>query len=74
MVIYVIIVAVVETIAVFIGFQLDTIMPTLSVPLALGMFFGVLAGGWYLAVYITEHWFPERVRALPPKTAVDTAK
>jgi hypothetical protein len=61
MAIYVLIVAIVETIAVFLGFKLDEIMPALSVPLALILFFGVLAGGWYAAVYITERWFPDPV-------------
>jgi len=63
MAIYVLIVAIVETAAVFVGFQLDKTFPALSVPLALILFFGVLAGGWYLAVFITERWFPEPVPA-----------
>lgn len=67
MAIYVIIVVIVETLAVLIGLQLDKTLPQLSVPLALGLFFGVLAGGWYVAVYITERWFPDPVPALPPK-------
>jgi hypothetical protein len=66
MAIYVIIVVIVETIAVLLGLQLDKTVPLLSVPIALGLFFGVLVGGWYGAVYITERWFPDPVLTLPP--------
>ena len=67
MAIYVVIVVFVETIAVLIGLQLDKTIPALSVPLALVLFFGALAGGWYLAVYIVERWFPDAVPAIRPK-------
>jgi hypothetical protein len=71
MAIYVFIVLIVETIAVMVGLQLDDVLPVISVPLALVLFFGALSGGWYLAVYITERWFPDPVEpALPLKARV----
>ncbi len=67
MAIYVVIVVIVETIAVLIGLELDKTIPALSVPLALALFFAALGGGWYLAVFIVERWFPpEPVPAVPP--------
>jgi hypothetical protein len=56
MAVYVLIVLVIEAIAVRIGLYLDTWAPTFTVPMALGLFFAVLALGWPLAVYITERW------------------
>ena len=54
---YVAIVIMVGFVGVQIGFQLDRLVPTLAVPLGLGLFFGVLIVGWPIAVFITERWF-----------------
>ena len=64
--IYLFIVIIAESIAVMIGLELDKTIPSLSVPLALVLFFCALTGGWYLAVYITERWFPDPVLTIPP--------
>jgi len=72
MAIYLLIVTIAESIAVMIGLELDTTIPSLSIPLALMLFFCALTGGWYLAVFITERWFPDPVLAIPAE-AVQTA-
>jgi hypothetical protein len=53
---YVAIVLVVGFFGVEVGFQLDRLVPSLAVPLGLGLFFGVLIVGWPIAVFITERW------------------
>jgi hypothetical protein len=56
LIVYVLLAVVGEFIAVQIGFYLDNAMPSLSLPIVLGMFFAVLLLMWPLAVYITERW------------------
>lgn len=56
MVVYVIAVIIGETGAVELGFILDKIAPTFSLPIALALFFGVLALMWPISVKITERW------------------
>ena len=56
MLVYLIVVVIIESIAVFIGLQLDKTFPLLALPIALTLFFGGLAAGWYIALYITERW------------------
>jgi hypothetical protein len=56
LIVYVLLVVGGELIAVRIGFYLDTAMPSLSLPIVLGMFFAILLVMWPIAVYITERW------------------
>jgi hypothetical protein len=56
LIVYILLVVGGELIAVRIGFYLDTAMPSLSLPIVLGMFFAILLLMWPLAVYITERW------------------
>ncbi len=56
LIVYVLLVVGGELIAVRIGFYLDTAMPSLSLPIVLGMFFAILLVMWPLAVFITERW------------------
>jgi len=60
MVVYVLIVAVSETIVVAIGLILDRIYPALSLPVSLSLFFAVLWFAWILAVRLTD---PERAKS-----------
>ena len=60
MVVYVVIVVLVELVAIRIGIKLDTLYPTLSVPMALGLFFGALGLGWPIAVFIVDRWLPSK--------------
>jgi hypothetical protein len=66
MAIYLFIVIVAESIAVLFGLELDKTFPSLSIPIALILFFCGLSGGWYLAVFITERWFPDPIPTIPP--------
>jgi hypothetical protein len=54
--VYLVFVIVGESGAVGLGLYLDHAAPTLSIPIALALFFSVLAAGWPLAVYVTERW------------------
>ena len=56
MLIYVVCVALSETLAVEIGLYLDNLAPTYSLPLALTLFFAALFFSWPVAVKITERW------------------
>jgi hypothetical protein len=56
---YVVIVFVFGFFGVELGLEFDHLLPdlpTLSLTIALGIFFGVLIAGWPLAVFITEKW------------------
>ena len=53
---YVVIVLVVGFFGVELGFELDTLMPTLAIPIGLAIFFAVLIAGWPAAVFVTERW------------------
>jgi hypothetical protein len=64
MVVYVLLVAVGEVIAVGIGLMLDTTVPQgWSIIVAMVLFFGVFALMWPIAVFITERFFPQAKRA-----------
>jgi hypothetical protein len=39
-----------------IGLFLDRALPSLSLPISLAMFFGILGLMWPIAVWITEKW------------------
>jgi len=54
--VYVAIVLVVGFLGVELGFYLERLMPALSVPIMLGMFFSTLVVGGPIAVYVTERW------------------
>lgn len=56
LIVYVLLVVAGVFVAAEIGFYLDNAMPSLSLPISLGMFFAVLILMWPLAVYITERW------------------
>jgi hypothetical protein len=51
---YVVIQAIGDAIAVFLGLVIEKIAPAISMPLFLLMYFGVLWGAWVIAVRMTE--------------------
>jgi hypothetical protein len=57
MVVYTVVLLVGEFFAVELGLFLDTLYPTLAVPIALSLFFGVLVLAFWPAVWITQRWF-----------------
>jgi hypothetical protein len=58
LVIYVLLVAAVETVVVVAGLALDSVIPAgWNVIAAMVMFFGVIWGMWPASVYVTERWF-----------------
>jgi uncharacterized membrane protein len=56
--IYVVLVIVGEVIAVMVGLSLDETFPTLSLPIALSLFFSVLAVMWPVAILIHDRIRP----------------
>jgi hypothetical protein len=60
---YVVIIFVVGFFAIQLGLQLDRISPTLAVPIALVLYFGVLVIGWPIAVFITDRWLGGKTAA-----------
>jgi len=60
MVIYVLIVAVCESVVVAIGLALDRVYPALSLPISLSLFFAILWLAWVLAVRLTD---PKRAKS-----------
>jgi hypothetical protein len=60
MVIYVVIALLGELVAVELGLYLDNIYPTLAMPIALTLFFGVLVLAFPPSVWIAERWFPSK--------------
>jgi hypothetical protein len=54
LIVYVLIVVVGEAVVVTIGLVLDRVLPLVSLPVSLSLFFAVLAFGWPLAVRWTE--------------------
>jgi hypothetical protein len=55
--IYVLLVAVGQVVAVTLGIYLDKTVPAgWSIILAMGLFFGVFAVMWPVAVFVTERW------------------
>ena len=64
-IIYVLLVAVGQVVAFFVGQVIDSMIPPAwSLVVAMVLFFGVIAAMWPAAVWITEKWFvkPEAVR------------
>jgi hypothetical protein len=58
LIIYVLLVAVLEVIVVFVGIAADSFLPAgWDLVFAMTMFFGVIFGAWPIAVLITERWF-----------------
>ncbi len=58
LVIYVLLVALFETIIFMAGIALDTVIPAgWNIIVAMAMFFGVLWAVWPLAVFVTERFF-----------------
>jgi hypothetical protein len=57
MIVYVLLVMVGETAAFGVGTVLDKYVPNFSMILFMGLFFGVLALSWPIAVMMTEKWF-----------------
>lgn len=51
---YVIIQAIGDAIAVALGLGIERVAPTISMPIFLFMYFGVLWGAWVIAVRMTE--------------------
>jgi hypothetical protein len=56
--VYIVLVAVGEIAAFFIGLIVERTIPAFSMLIYMAMFFGVLWGGWPIAVHITERYFP----------------
>ena len=63
--VYCILVAIGEVITFFLGLIVERLVPSFSMLIYMLMFFGVLCGGWPIAVYITERWLmsDDEVRA-----------
>jgi hypothetical protein len=63
--VYCILVAIGEVITFFLGLIVEQLVPSFSMLIYMLMFFGVLWGGWPVAVYITERWLmsDDEVRA-----------
>lgn len=59
MAVYILLVVIGEVVAVELGLYLDGVLPTLSVPIALALFFSVLVAMWPAAVGVTEKFFPK---------------
>jgi hypothetical protein len=58
MIIYVVLVAVGQVVAFFVGQAIDPWLPSAwSLVVAMVLFFGVIAAMWPVAVWITEKWF-----------------
>jgi hypothetical protein len=55
--IYCVLVAIGEVIVFGLGLIVEELVPAFSMLIYMAMFFGVLWGGWTLAVYVTERWF-----------------
>jgi hypothetical protein len=56
LVIYLVVIAIGETIAYGLGRVADDLYPSLSMLIYMALFFGVLWGGWPIAVQLTERW------------------
>jgi hypothetical protein len=70
LVVYVLLVAVFQTIVFVVGVMLDTVVPAgWNVIVAMLMFFAVLAVMWPVAVYITERWLMSEPSAKGAKSA-----
>ena len=54
--VYCVLVAVGEVITFGLGLMVERYIPTFSMLIYMAMFFGVLWGGWPIAVHITERW------------------
>jgi hypothetical protein len=68
LIVYVVLVAILETAIFFAGTALDTVVPAgWNVIVAMTMFFAVLALVWPVAVYVTETW-------LTPNAAKDARR
>jgi hypothetical protein len=61
MLVYIVFVIVGEAIAVNLGLYLDGVVPAMSLPIALALFFSVLVLAWPVAVSVTER-FLERAK------------
>ena len=70
-VVYVILVAVGEVAAFFVGQLFDAFVPSAwSMVFYMGLFFGVLWAAWPLAVFVTERWVvPQAAEKGAPQTA-----
>lgn len=62
MIVYVAVALVGEFVAVELGLYLDNIYPTLAVPIALALFFGVLVLAFPPSVWLTKRLFPASSR------------
>jgi hypothetical protein len=58
---YIVTVIVGEFFAIQLGLQLDKLAPSFALPMALGLFFGVLALGWPLAVMICDRFLTPKM-------------
>ena len=65
LIVYVAFVVAADLVAIQIGLVFDRVMPSLSLPIALGMFFAVFGLMWPLAVYVTERWLTSKVVPKP---------
>lgn len=66
LIVYVSLVVAADLVAIEIGLYLDRVFPSLSLPIALGLFFGVLGLMWSLSVYVTERWLTSNSTQAPP--------
>jgi len=59
---YLVIQAIGDAIAVFLGLALEKVAPAISMPVFLTMYFAVLWGAWVIAVKLTE---PKKIASAP---------
>ena len=60
LIVYVVLAAMGELLAVAIGLYLDGVFPALSLPIALTLIFAMLVLAWYPAVWITKYVLGQR--------------
>jgi hypothetical protein len=65
--IYLVIITIGEVIAFGLGRIVEDIYPAFSMVLYMAMFFGVLWGGWPIAVQLTERWGRAADKAMPAR-------
>ena len=58
--VYCVVALVGEVMAFGVGLIIERLLPSISLLMYMALFFGVLWGGWLLAVHITDRWSARR--------------
>jgi hypothetical protein len=67
LVIYLAVITIGEIIAFGLGRVVEDVLPAFSMLIYMAMFFGVLWGGWPIAVQLTERWDRVSGKAMPAR-------